>query len=254
MIENITEHPNWYTIELHECESEIANELNKEIPNRVLLVNWLKEKFKMQSNLGNDLPEDEGEKLFTSWLNFQLETSDLPIFFRKYLRLQSLVSLTFSHKVNSIAQRHCQICNPVNAHDDPFPVYHFPLRIAGKSRQSISPSDFIQYQSAIRRRLNRNEVKRKDFEEYCLTLTFVMNKSKRDRDIDNMSKTLLDATSRALGFNDSKVVHLNAAKLIFPQCEERVFIRLGPSFLNSHQDVCITKPNQSWAGEPPLVD
>ena len=76
---------------------------------------------------------------------------------------------------------------------------------------------------------------------YCMSLTFVLNRAHRERDIDNMSKALIDATSRAMGFDDKHIHHLDAVKLMSPDVEEYVRIRLARSFVNVHDDVAISE-------------
>lgn len=66
--------------------------------------------------------------------------------------------------------------------------------------------------------------------------------------MDNMSKAILDAFSRAVGFNDRFVHHLDVVKLIFPITEEYIYIRVAPSALNEHSDVVASTFHHSWAG------
>ena len=81
-----------------------------------------------------------------------------------------------------------------------------------------------------------------------MALTFVL-KHERDkrwpRDVDNMAKAVMDAFSRAVGFDDKFVHHLDIIKLIFPAAEEYVYIRIAPSALNEHADVVASTFHQS---------
>jgi Holliday junction resolvase RusA-like endonuclease len=173
---------------------------------------------------------------------------------RKYPRLQTVINIDLSSKINFLRQRNCQICNPKNAQQPAFPIFHFVLRIRGRSRQSITSGEFRAYQLAIRQHLNKHQNSFKEFPNYCLSLTFILKKSLRDKDIDNMSKTMMDAVSRALGFNDVKVSHLDAIKLRLHEAEECVYLRLGPSYLdsNTHDDVLFNELHQIFAVGPAL--
>jgi Holliday junction resolvase RusA-like endonuclease len=242
----------WNALCLDDLPRVLAEELSREIPNRAALAAWLQVYFKERIlQAGTGAPSADNDH-FMDWLWYQYEHTEIPIFGRRFPKSERVVSLTFSNKVNSIAQRHCSICNP-NDINDAFPIYDIPLRILGRSRQAMRAHEFHQYQVAIRHHLQKRESERKRFNSYCMSLTFVLNRAFRDRDIDNMSKALIDATSRAMGFDDRHVHHLDAVKLIFPDAEEQVRVRLAPSFVNMHDDVALSEHRQSWAGQPPLL-
>lgn len=229
---------------------EIAKELAQEIPDKSKLVVWVKETFERKTGMAST-----NEVEFRKWLSFQFENSQIPIFYRKYPTLEKVVSIDMATKINSISQRRCATCDPINPTQSGFPIFNFVLRIRGRSRQSISSDDFRAYQRAIRSHLNKNYSSFKTMTAYCLALTFILNSSQKDQDIDNMSKTMMDAVSRALGFNDAKVSHLDAIKLRRPDAEECVFLRLGPSYVDarSHDDVAIDVLRQNFACGPRLI-
>ena len=248
---NIAEQEKWNALREQDLPSNVLDTLVLECPDRALLVSWLQEYFEGTVLPSTSSNSSDNNGLFLSWLWHQFENSDLSIFYRKFPRLMPIVSLNYSTKINSIAQRHCNVCVP-DVINDAFPIYNIPLRIIGRSRQAMRSVEFLQYQSAIKQHLIKNYGSRKIFQAYCMSLTFVMNNARRERDIDNMSKALIDATSRALGFDDKHVHHLDAIKLIFPDAEERIYIRLAPSFINTHTGVAIREHRHSWAGQQPL--
>lgn len=240
----------WQALSNNDLRQEITAELETEIPDKPKLIKWLKTIFESKTGLTGD-----NKEAFHKWLHFQDENSELPIFFRKYPRLQNVININLSSKIDSLRQRHCQVCKPTNPQQTSSPIFNIVLRIRGRSRQAISPADFQAYQLAIRQYLNKNYAQFPKFENYCLALTFVLNKSRKDRDIDNMSKTIMDAVSRALGFNDAKVSHLDAIKLRLSDAEECVYLRLGPSYVdsNSHDDVAIKELHHVFGVGPPLM-
>jgi Holliday junction resolvase RusA-like endonuclease len=235
---------------LDDLPAEIAKELEQEIPDKTKLVVWVKDIFERKTG-----EKHTNEVAFREWLSFQFENSEVPIFYRKYPMLQSVVSIDMSSKINSISHRHCRTCNPTNPTQSAFPIFNFTLRIRGRSRQSISSADFSAYQLAIRSHLTSNNMSFKKFSAYCLALTFVLKSSQKDQDIDNMSKTMMDAVSRALGFDDAKVSHLDAIKLRLPDTEEYVRLRLGPSYVDTihHDDIAINELQQYFSCGPKLL-
>ena len=240
---------NWNTLKTQDLPGSLAEELSKKTPDKQILIQWLRSKF---DEVGSSLPLDEYD--FMRWLHFQFEESELPLFFRKWPRLQPVVHVNFSSKINSIAQRYCSICEVATAKHSTFPTFVLPIRIRGRSRQSLSPNEFRQYQLAIRQHFDKRSLSIPPEGGLCLTLTFVLNQKLKDRDVDNMSKAFVDSFSRALGFDDARIHHLNAVKLCFPNVEESVHARLQPSHINSegHLDVAVPKHHSAWAGQERL--
>lgn len=67
-----------------------------------------------------------------------------------------------------------------------------------------------------------------------------------------MAKALLDAFSRALGFDDKNVHHLDLLKLIDDFQEEYVVVRVAPSHLQNRSNIVLPIANHAWAGQPAL--
>ena len=236
-------------LNIHDITDEMAAELSAEIPDKHKIIAWLKQLYSQA--VGGPISDMQS---FREWLIYQQENSDVPFFFRRYSRLQTVISIDLSSKIDSIKQRRCHVCNPTGPDQPAFPIFNFVLRIRGRSRQSISSSELSAYQLAIRQHLNRHQGAFRKFSNYCMALTFVLNRSKRDRDVDNMSKTVLDAVSRALRFNDATVSHLDALKLRLLDAEECIYIKISPSYVDSarQEDVVIKELHQVFAVGPPL--
>ena len=132
------------------------------------------------------------------------------------------------------------------------PVSRFTVRITPISRQASKPEIFKAFQAAFAKRFSDRSKDIGKTGRVCIALTFILNKKQKDRDVDNMSKTILGAFPRAMGFDDRFVHHLDVAKLIFYSTEKYVFIRIVPSALNEHDDVIAPTFHQSWAGMQPI--
>lgn len=250
MSSNMNDHDeNFEVLAEKDVDHQIKAELIAEQPNKKKIIDWLKYVFER-----NTASKTTEVNKFRNWLWFQLERSDLLIFFQKYPRTQAVINIDQTSKINSLAQRHCHICRPMNQTQLAFPIFNFVLRIRGRSRQSISSFDFRAYQLAIKQHLKKNYAHFPKYENYCLALTFIQSTHRKDQDIDNMSKTIVDAFSRALEFNDAKITHLDAVKIRHRDAEECVFLKLGPSYLslNSDEDVAIDELKLSFGVGPRL--
>jgi Holliday junction resolvase RusA-like endonuclease len=126
------------------------------------------------------------------------------------------------------------------------------LRVRGISHQSASSETLRDLTREVKNRLLGRNVSANSALRFCLALTFVVNKSRKDRDLDNMAKATQDAVSRALNFDDARIVHLDVVKLSFSDAEECVYLRLATSSLNTHNDVVGAYFNHSFGGQQPL--
>jgi Holliday junction resolvase RusA-like endonuclease len=240
------------TVALRETDlpDTIKSELSKEIPDKKKINEWLKKTFTQTT--GTSVTD---KAAFRTWLCYQEEHSDTSIFYRNYPKLQQVTCVDLSSKINSLKQRYCSHCNPTNSKQDGFPIFNFVLRLRGRSRQSITAAEFAAYQLAVRQHLTKHQASFRNFDHYCLALTFILNRSNKDRDVDNMSKTMMDALPRALGFDDAKITHLDALKIHISCAEEVVYLRLAPSYLDTyyHDDVAINELHHFFAVGPRLV-
>ncbi len=239
---------NWRALRTKDMPNNIAAEFNAECPDAEILRDWVIAEYRSQANR----TEVDGVADLARWLVFQEEHSEFSLSYRKWPRLENVLFGTFSAKTNSLAQRHCLVCNGGHPMDEQFPQSVLPIRITPMSRQAASSIDWRAFQKAIRARIEPGSHGLTKHHPICLSLTFVLSSAKRDRDLDNLTKAMQDAIARALEINDSIVHHLDVAKLIYEDAEEFVFVRTTPSFLNSHRNVIAKTFNQSWAGQSRL--
>lgn len=244
---------NWSPLEEADLPANVIRELNEHYPDLSIVRSWILDRFALQNSENNaDVSEQIPKQQIIDWLQFQYENCEIPLFLRKWPRLQSLIFMDYSNKISGIAQRHCHICRSSEPISPDFISFCFPVRVRGISHQAARSKTLTSLTKAMEERLNGHTIFRGMSLRFCLALTFVLNKSRRDRDLDNMTKTMMDAIARVLKFNDAAVHHVDVVKLIFPDAEEYIYARLASSSLNAHNDVIGAYFNHSWAGQAPL--
>jgi len=226
--------------------------MNKEHPDVPWLRRWMLDNYAAQNGAQIRVEDATPSQLtnLAHWLAFQEVNDGTGTLRRRWRRLDHVLYSDYSAKVSAISQRHCFICSGGRPIDDLFPRGRYTVRITPISRQASKskPGMFKAFQAAFEKRFSARPVDIGKTGRVCIALTFVLSAKKRDKDVDNMSKAILDAFSRAVGFDDKFVHHLDVMKLIFPITEEYVYIRVAPSALNEHGDVIAPVFHQSWAG------
>lgn len=180
-------------------------------------------------------------------------TTNLNLHLRKYPMLQFVFYGTYADKAGIIAQRRCHICSIGRPMDEMIPIHTLSLRSTPISRQAAGPGVFKAFKRALRAYFSERERNNAPIDlgptgRIYMSFTFILNEHNNNKDLDSMTKALLDALAQALKFNDRHVHHLNVAKLIFAGIEEYVFVHLAPSALNEHSDVMASIMNISWPG------
>ena len=231
---------------------EVQAEMNKEHPDVPWLRRWMLDNYAAQSGDQIKLEDATPAQLakLVHWLAFQEANDGTGTLRRRWRRLDHVLYSNYSLKIIMISQRHCFICYGGRPIDDLLPVGTYVVRITPISRQASrsKPGMFEAFQAAFAERFSARPVDIGKTGAVCIALTFVLDGRKQDRDVDNMSKAILDAFSRAVGFDDKFVHHLDVVKLIFPVTEEYIYIRVAPSALNEHGDVVAPSFHQSWLG------
>lgn len=245
----------WPRLSYADLPLEVREELNRDCPDGEIIRQSIIKLFEIQTGysfLDSELISRDFHAVFFRWWFQQVTSGEIAVNFRIFSKLQSLLFSCFSEKVLAVAQRHCNICRSLHPIDDHFPEYHWPIRLAAASRQSLSGQEFKAFQAAFKSAIGDKDLGFVQNQPLCLAFTYILNSKRNDRDLDNLTKAALDGLSRAIGFNDRFVHHLDIAKFLFADAEEYMIVRIGPSFLNDTADVVIRDFNQSWAGQPPL--
>ena len=245
----------WTPLTFEQIPAPIQNQMRQPIFDGTDLRAWVVGEFKRQVGLSVDLPNFTKSELALAmeWWWFQSEKGNIS--FRKYPVLQSLLHGTLTAKVSTLAQRHCYVCSGLLPSERQFPIWVLPIKIEPRSRQALDRINWSAFQSAVRSRFDASHSNYDPscYVHLCLAFTFALSRSHAERDVDNIAKALLDAFSRALGFNDREVHHLDILKLIDDFPEEYVYIRVAPSHVGCRSDVLLPIVNQCWAGQPPLL-
>ena len=113
------------------------------------------------------------------------------------------------------------------------------MRIAPESRQSLDRLKWEAFQKAIGQWFNERHLDLGRISHLCIALTYVLSERRKDRDLDNMTKAIMDAFSRAVGFDDKDIHHLDVLKLRGPCPEELVFVRIAPSHIQDESTVMV---------------
>jgi Holliday junction resolvase RusA-like endonuclease len=222
-------------------------EQNTELLLRINLDCYQKE----NGNFIGSNPTREEEHKITIWLDkirFEHPKSR-ELFFRKVSTGLPLISPSLSSKINSLYQYHCPICMhsgvDMNAM---FPQFVIPIRISAISGQSSKARIKKAFKNAIKHRLQRHEsIPFKLNQKLCVHIVFVMGKNSRNKDVDNMTKPLLDALQGILFENDRDIDHLSVLKIRIDDDEDYTILNIAPTFVNNHDDV-IPSLHHGWAG------
>jgi Holliday junction resolvase RusA-like endonuclease len=245
------ERSSWNPLSYDRLPTGVRANLESEFPNGSELRDWVISEFEKQSGSSFDPAtwSDDTATLFRRWWWFQLEKGDF--IFRKRPVLQQMLHPSLFGKANALSQRHCRVCSGLLPSDAQFPISIIPIRIAPQSRQSLDKVDWAAFQAAVKTWFSTRTLDLGPSRHLCIAVTYVLSVNRNDRDLDNMTKALMDAFSRALDFDDRDIHHLDILKMIGETTEEYVIIRVAPSYLNDNSTVMVPIFDGAWAvGEP----
>jgi len=158
--------------------------------------------------------------------------------------------LDLSDKLIFFGQISCPICK------GEFPIKTIPIRIKPISKQATQSKN-KELRKAFERAIRSKIAKDRDFfnktQDLCVSVVFVMGKESRDKDLDNMSKALMDALEGNLFENDSQIAHLNLIKFKHEENEDYIIVNIRKSNFNKHEDVINKKLNHTWAGREMIL-
>ncbi|MFC3831444.1 MULTISPECIES: RusA family crossover junction endodeoxyribonuclease [Deinococcus] len=183
------------------------------------------------------------EELGSAWLN--KNHGSFNIFYKRPI-LTASAYVNLSQKASILSQTHCQICN------SSAPIVNLPLRIKPESYQYLNSAKKKAFRSAIRHRFKSQMSFEKFNGDVCISVIFVCSLSRPKKDVDNLSKMLLDSLKNIVIEDDGRVVHLSVARLDHSGDEEYILIRIANSSLNDNSNVAANKMIHSWGGMPEL--
>lgn len=194
---------------------------------------------------------DAEEKNIVRWLNgvmmdhkfsaFEITKPLLHNLFSREVAVNiPLFSNSLSVKVTTLSHFHCPICKAENQ----FPVKVIPLKINPESKQALAQIKGLRaaYEKAIKSAFVKKEMSFLPGEHLCVLVVFVLGNGNKEKDLDNMSKAMMDALQGDCLFpNDADIDHLNLFKIRHKNPDSFVYINIRRSDLNEHHDVLIEK-------------
>jgi Holliday junction resolvase RusA-like endonuclease len=189
-----------------------------------------------------EITQDEAA-MFCQWFNRKfMEGHQLIRSVRHKIIEVSLpnISSDISSKVSDLSQYHCPICR-----DSSFPIKIINIRIPAQSKQAMDKNKRKAFELAVSERIE------KDFpfspqDKLCLHIVFVIGLNSRDKDLDNMSKALLDALKGNLFEDDLHIDHLSLLKIKYKGDDDYITINIRHSNINTLDDVLVPYAHARW--------
>lgn len=149
-----------------------------------------------------------------------------------------LFSICLTEKVHSLAYLCCPICRTENGS----PRF-IPLKINPESKQALARIKGLRaaYEKAIKSAFAEKEMSFLRCEKLCVLVVFILGNGNKEKDLDNMSKAMMDALQKSLFANDADIDHLNLFKIRHENPDSFVYINIRRTDLNEHYDVLIKK-------------
>ena len=188
---------------------------------------------------------DEEAGDFVRWFNKKC-LENLNLFELKIERVEVKVprlSTDIADKVNILSQYHCPICR-----DSGFPILIIPIRISPQSKQAMAavPKKRAAFELAVSEYIHRSKDKFAINDRFCLHIVFVLGCNSRDKDLDNMSKALLDALKGSLFGDDLNIDHLSLLKIRHGYEDDYIMVNIRRSNINSTDDLLAPYSHVVW--------
>lgn len=182
------------------------------------------------------LNNNDKKKLYDYFIHVFAEDTDAMILlsYKKEPKLTSNIFLGLAEKYIYLSQYHCPLCG------SSFPVQVLALRIKAQSKQALAKDKRKDFEAAIKKWCDGKsniENYRRVNAKLCIFILFALSKTSRNKDLDNMTKALLDGLKGSLFNDDINIDHLNTMKLFHSDIEDFIFINIRVSNINSHEDV-----------------
>lgn len=230
-------------MEIAEESRRLNTELSKDKPNlssvKKIILDWYFTEIDSEIRSINDLCREELDEI-VRWMNRKEMSGEINLFQKKG-QLKKLFYQSLSSKVGFISQYHCPFCS------QDYPVVIMNIRIRPQSYQSLDSNLKKAFKAAVNSRINPRNNYFKGC-KICLHIVYVCSENRRDKDIDNMSKLLLDAIKDILFDDDAEVDHLNVMKIKNFDDEEYITVNIRKSNLNTTSDLLSSFLHHSWAG------
>ncbi len=180
-----------------------------------------------------------------SWIRGMRGTDNFPTFMVKEPVLTSLLYNTVGEKVSTITQMGCRVHSPFTAVGPPGAVT-FPIDVDPWSAQASFKK--VAIRDTVREELRVRNLHSSPWgtSPLCLTITAIVARQSRRKDVDNLVKGLLDALVHCLYEDDEQVQCLTVRRLEYAGSHGYYLVHAIP-VLDSDYDVIFDDP------EPPRI-
>jgi len=180
-----------------------------------------------------------------SWIRGMRGTDDFPMFRVKELAMTSHLHATVGEKASNITQMGCRVHRPFAAVGQPAAV-NFPIDVDPWSAQSRSTK--VAIREAVQEELRARNIHSSPWgtSPLCLTVTAIVARQSRRKDVDNLVKGLLDALVHHLYEDDDQIQCLTVRRLEYAGSHGYYLVHAIP-VLEPDYDVIFDDP------EPPRI-
>jgi len=229
---------------------EIQNEVKKEFPDFEKIKLFVLGAFNSENDKTyqsiEDLSDVEKDEIIR-WLNRCLEYPSQTvtnIFLRKIPVMVPVISQSLSSKISFLSQFHCPLCKV-----EDLGTIIMPIRISAISKQSSLHEIRKAFEKAVASRFEKKDIRFSKGEKLCIHTVFVLSKKNRDKDLDNMSKALMDALEGNLFENDMDIQHSSLLKIHHDEEEDYIMLNFRRTNINQHNDVMFDKLAHGWTNQ-----
>lgn len=231
---------------------ELIQELHNEKPNYLKIKNEIIKIYNREHEKSLSLTEGiclEDAIAIEKWLLklFHSHPQAAQLFYQRKQIQIPFISPNLAVAIGGISNFDCPFCTGTYS----YPIQHIPIRIAALSKQA-SPTKLLDaFKKAIKHRLSMSNAvtKYEKGDKLCVYVVFVLSRKNKNKDLDNMSKALMDALEDILFDEDMEIQHLNLMKIRSPETDAYLNINIRKSLLHQHDGVIFKDSmRQGWAG------
>ena len=230
----------------HDITIAFRNEMKSNNPNYEKLKEIIIQVYNNDNNKSIDIENvsTDEQKEIIRWFNTQHHFFPLTLLRKEVIT--HFFSQSLSTKISALSQYHCPICTGNKG-----VATIFNIRISAISKQAMSsrPEYREAFERAIFKRFESKDLTYKKGDKLCVSIVFVLGCNNRDKDLDNMSKALMDALEGNLFENDMDIVHSNLIKIKTEEPEDYITVNIRETEINEHKDVLFKTMAHGWAGQ-----
>lgn len=159
--------------------------------------------------------------------------------------LLSNIFLSVADKFNLLSQFNCPICGNYKTEESIIQLF-FQIELVSLNNTKKTQA----FKKAIKENFKNKQFNISKDKTYCVVIIYGLGTNNEEKDLDNMTKPLLDAFTDILYQDDVAINHLNTMKIKLPTKEDCISFKVRESKLNEHIDVLFNIWNHKWLTEP----